>query len=85
MPVLLRFPKTVALIGISPMDLEELVPPRYPSCNCYFPVDDRFFGEDVVVVRHAKADSDAVVREPVEAIGWHATLLARSSLKQSGA
>jgi hypothetical protein len=46
------------------------------------PVDDGLFGEDVIVVRHAEADSDAVVREPVEAIGWHATLPVRSNLKQ---
>lgn len=35
------------------------------------PVDDGFFGEDVVVVRDAKADPYAVVAESVEAIGWH--------------
>jgi hypothetical protein len=35
------------------------------------PVDDGLFGEDVVVVRDAKADPYAVVAETVEAIGWH--------------
>ncbi len=35
------------------------------------PVDDGFFGEDVVVVRDAKADPYSVVAESVEAIGRH--------------
>ncbi len=35
------------------------------------PVDHRFSGEDVVVVRNAQSDADAVFRETVKAIGWH--------------
>ena len=41
------------------------------------PVDEGLLGEDVIVVRDAKADSDTVIREAVEAVGWHATLLVR--------
>jgi hypothetical protein len=35
------------------------------------PIDDGFFIEDVTVVRNAEADTNSVVREPIEAICWH--------------
>src|SRR5664279_5369691 len=39
------------------------------------PVADRLLFENVVVVRNAQADPDAVLRKPVKAIGWHSDRL----------
>src|SRR5262252_8319580 len=36
------------------------------------PVDNRFFLEDMAVMRHPEADADAVVAEVVKSIGRHA-------------
>jgi hypothetical protein len=35
------------------------------------PVHRRLFGKDVVVMRHAQADADAVIGELVERVGGH--------------
>ena len=35
------------------------------------PIDDRLLLQDMAVVRDAQTDSDAVVGEMVESVGWH--------------
>ena len=42
------------------------------------PVDGRFAREDVLVMRHAQADADAVIGEIIEAIRRHGTGKVRS-------
>src|SRR5258708_1891066 len=47
--------------------------------NDFEPVTDRFTGEDVIVMRGAQTDADAVVREPVEAISRQGFLQRKSN------
>src|ERR1700722_14112092 len=35
------------------------------------PVDDRFLGEDVIVVGNAQAYPHAIIAKSIETIGWH--------------
>jgi len=39
--------------------------------NDFEPIDHRLAFQDVLVMRNAQADSDAVPGMPVKSIGWH--------------
>jgi hypothetical protein len=47
------------------------------------PIDHRLFGEDVGIVWDAQADSDPVIRKPVETIGRHPEPLRKVELEKS--
>ncbi len=42
------------------------------------PIDHRLARQNVLVMRHAQADADAVIRKSIKAIGWHSFLRGKS-------